>query len=195
MDNRYASSVHINFLCLKLIIIYCTNSLFIAKPGLYFSFSRCVKWNSHHVVKHNVMSSLCIIALCGVPKGSSLSLQKSSIGLWAWQFPSVHSAQPIYGVCMLLSPSRLLSDSFNDHFSGSVSPEFLASSIVGIATGYGLEDRGIGVRVPVGSKFSLLRVVQTDFEAHPASYPIGTGGSFPWGKAAATWSWPLTSSN
>jgi hypothetical protein len=31
-------------------------------------------------------------------------------------------------------------------------------SVVGIATGYGLDDRGVGVRVPVGSRvFSSLR--------------------------------------
>jgi hypothetical protein len=29
--------------------------------------------------------------------------------------------------------------------------------------------------------------------AHPASYPTGTGGSFPGGKAAGAWSSPLTS--
>jgi len=29
--------------------------------------------------------------------------------------------------------------------------------------------------------------------AHPASYPMGTGGSFLGGKAAGSWSWPLTS--
>jgi len=29
--------------------------------------------------------------------------------------------------------------------------------------------------------------------AHPASYPVGTRGSFPGGKAAGAWSWPLTS--
>jgi hypothetical protein len=51
-------------------------------------------------------------------------------------------------------------------------------SAVGIATGYGLDDRGVGVLVPVGD-FSLLLVVQTDSGAHPASYPMGTGGSFP----------------
>jgi hypothetical protein len=30
-----------------------------------------------------------------------------------------------------------------------------------------------------GQKFSLLNVVQTGSEAHPASHPMGTGGSFP----------------
>jgi hypothetical protein len=57
-------------------------------------------------------------------------------------------------------------------------------SSVGIATGYGLDDRGVGVRVPVGSEYSLLHIVQTGSGAHPASYPMGTGGSFPDGKAA-----------
>jgi len=41
--------------------------------------------------------------------------------------------------------------------------------------------------------FSLHHRVQTGSGAHPASYPMGTRGSFPGGKAAGTWSWPLTS--
>jgi hypothetical protein len=45
-------------------------------------------------------------------------------------------------------------------------------SVVGIATGYGLDDRGVGVRVPVGSRISFLRVVQTGSGAHPTSYPM-----------------------
>jgi hypothetical protein len=52
---------------------------------------------------------------------------------------------------------------------------------VGIATGYGLDDLGVGVRVPVEQEFSLVHVVQTGFGAHPASYPMRTGGSFPGG--------------
>jgi hypothetical protein len=42
-------------------------------------------------------------------------------------------------------------------------------SVVGMATGYGLDDRG---------------VVQTGSGVHPTSYPMGTGGSFPGSKAA-----------
>jgi hypothetical protein len=34
---------------------------------------------------------------------------------------------------------------------------------------------------------------QTGSGARPASYPMDTGGSFPWGKATGAWSWPLTS--
>jgi hypothetical protein len=52
-------------------------------------------------------------------------------------------------------------------------------SSVGITTGYGLGDRGVGVRVLVGSRIYLLHVVQSGFVVHPTSYPIGTGGSVP----------------
>jgi hypothetical protein len=50
---------------------------------------------------------------------------------------------------------------------------------VGTVTAYGLDDRGVGVRVPVGSKFSLLHTVQTGSGVHPASYSMGNGVSFP----------------
>jgi hypothetical protein len=33
-------------------------------------------------------------------------------------------------------------------------------SSVGIATGHGLDDREVGVRVPVGQEFSLLHIVR-----------------------------------
>jgi hypothetical protein len=56
---------------------------------------------------------------------------------------------------------------------------------VGIALGYGLDDRGSRVRFPAGARnFSLHHRVQSGSGAHPASYPMGTRGSFPWGKAA-----------
>jgi hypothetical protein len=41
--------------------------------------------------------------------------------------------------------------------------------------------------------FSLHHRVQKDSGSRPASYPVGTIGSFPEGKAVGTWSWPLTS--
>jgi hypothetical protein len=42
----------------------------------------------------------------------------------------------------------------------------------------------IGVRSPAEAKdFSSGLCVQTSSEAHPASYPMGTGGLFPGGKA------------
>jgi hypothetical protein len=57
----------------------------------------------------------------------------------------------------------------------------------------GLRARWSGVRVWAGAgNFSLHHRVQTVYEAHAASYPTGTKGSFPGGKAAGAWSWPLT---
>jgi hypothetical protein len=59
------------------------------------------------------------------------------------------------------------------------------NSSVGIALGYGLDDRGSEVLFPAGAgNFSLHHRVQNSSGAHPASYPMGTKGSFPGGKAA-----------
>jgi hypothetical protein len=58
------------------------------------------------------------------------------------------------------------------------------SSSVGIALGYGLDDRGSGFRFWTGAgNFSLHYRVQNGSRAHPASYPMDTRGSFPGGKA------------
>jgi hypothetical protein len=58
-------------------------------------------------------------------------------------------------------------------------------SSVGIALGYGLDDWGSRFRVPAGAgNFSLHHRVQNGSVAHPASYPMGTRGSFSGGKAA-----------
>jgi hypothetical protein len=63
--------------------------------------------------------------------------------------------------------------------------ELQRHSSVGIATGYGMHDRGGGVRVPVGSKnFSLLHMVQTGSGVHRTSYKMGTGGSKRQGREA-----------
>jgi hypothetical protein len=58
-------------------------------------------------------------------------------------------------------------------------------SSVGIALGYGLDDRGSRVRFPSGAgNFSLHHRVRNGAGAHPASYPMGTRGSFSGSKAA-----------
>jgi hypothetical protein len=58
-------------------------------------------------------------------------------------------------------------------------------SSVGIALGYGLDDRGSRIRFPEGAgNFSHHHPVQNCPGAHPVSYPMGTRGSFPGGKAA-----------
>jgi hypothetical protein len=58
----------------------------------------------------------------------------------------------------------------------------------GIAQWYstGLRAGWLGVWVPAGAgNLSLHHRVQTGSVAHPASYPMGTTGSFPGGKAAS----------
>jgi hypothetical protein len=50
---------------------------------------------------------------------------------------------------------------------------------------YWLDDRAIEVQSPAEEKedFSSSLCVQTSSEAHPASYPMGTGGPFSGAKA------------
>jgi hypothetical protein len=58
-------------------------------------------------------------------------------------------------------------------------------SSVGMALGYELDNRGPRVRFPAGARnFYLHHSIQNGSGAHPASYPMGTRGSFPGGEAA-----------
>jgi hypothetical protein len=62
---------------------------------------------------------------------------------------------------------------------------------VGIALGYGLDERASRVRFPAGAgNFSHHHRIQNGSGAHPASYPMGTRCFLP---GAGAWSWPLTS--
>jgi hypothetical protein len=55
-------------------------------------------------------------------------------------------------------------------------------SSVSIALGYGLDVRDSKVRFQAGAgNFSFHPRIQNCSGAHPASYPMGTGGSFPVG--------------
>jgi hypothetical protein len=62
----------------------------------------------------------------------------------------------------------------------------IAQSVYRLATGWATEVLEFESRY--GQEFALLHVVQTGSEAHPASYPMGTGDSLPGGKAAGAWS-------
>jgi hypothetical protein len=58
----------------------------------------------------------------------------------------------------------------------------ISGSSGSIVSDYGLDDRVIEVRSPTEAEdFSSNPCVQTGSEAHPASYPMGTGGPFPGG--------------
>jgi hypothetical protein len=70
------------------------------------------------------------------------------------------------------SAFKMIIQTFLSYAGGGIAQ----SLSVGIAMDYGLDGRGIGVRVPVEENFSPFHVVQTGSGAHPASYPMGTGG-------------------
>jgi hypothetical protein len=55
---------------------------------------------------------------------------------------------------------------------------------VGTMADYSLDDRGVGVQVLVVSRIFSSPHHSHRLWAHPASYPLGSGVSFPGGKAA-----------
>jgi hypothetical protein len=58
-------------------------------------------------------------------------------------------------------------------------------SSLGIAPGYGMDDRGSRVRFQAeAGSFPLCHRIQNGSGVHPASYPMSTRGSFPGSKAA-----------
>jgi hypothetical protein len=63
----------------------------------------------------------------------------------------------------------------------SLIPYRSRDSSVGIATGYGLDDGGLGVRFPIGS-----RIFTSGPVLMPTLPPMGTGSSFVEDKAAGT---------
>jgi hypothetical protein len=65
---------------------------------------------------------------------------------------------------------------------GKPIPDHTAYKEFDIAMGYVLDG---GDSIPrQGHDFALLHSVQTAFGMQPDSYPMRTGGDFPWGKAA-----------
>jgi hypothetical protein len=103
------------------------------------------------------------------------------------------SVGPEYSVPLLnqMSPVHNLPRYFSEVHYNVIFPSMPESrdSVVGIATGYELDDQEVGVRVLVGAKIITSPCGPDRFWVHPTSYPMGTGG-----KAAGAWSWPLTSS-
>jgi hypothetical protein len=63
----------------------------------------------------------------------------------------------------------------------------------GMATGYELDGRGVGVRAPVRWRFFSSPRRPDRFWSSLNPYPVDTGSSFPGGKCSGEWSWPLTS--
>jgi hypothetical protein len=83
-----------------------------------------------------------------------------TIGIWDWRFNFFFLVLCVYTEC---ARSR--------------------GSSVSIVPDYGMDDWAIMVRSPVEAEdFSSGVCVETNCRAHPASYPMGTGGPFPGGK-------------
>jgi hypothetical protein len=80
---------------------------------------------------------------------------------------------------------------FNCWTRSAIEPWWLSRYRAGLRAG---RSGFLKVRFPAeaGNLF-LHHRVQNGSGAHPASYPMRTRGSFPGGKAAGAWSWPLTS--
>jgi hypothetical protein len=89
------------------------------------------------------------------------------------------------------SNSELKDSNHVPHEYHAVAVAGTAQSVQQLTTGWTTE--GSEFECWQGQEYSLLRVVEIGSEAHLASFPTGTGGPFAWGKAAAAWSWPLTS--
>jgi hypothetical protein len=104
-------------------------------------------------VRHNFKNRLCVASPPPPNPGSSVVTMYNFRLVWTvyWTLPIVRC---LFIVTTVLVRSR--------------------DSAVCIVTGYGLDSRGAGVRVPAGQEFSLLYVVQTGSGAHTASYPRGT---------------------
>jgi hypothetical protein len=77
---------------------------------------------------------------------------------------------------------------FNIHLHRSIYfclyPFWVPGSSVGIATGCGMDNRGVVVLVPVGSTIFIPPYCPDRLWVHSASYSLRTGGSFPGDKAA-----------
>jgi hypothetical protein len=89
---------------------------------------------------------------------------------------------------LLVSEGRAFDSRWGHSISSLIARRlFCCPSAIGIATGYGLDGRWVGVRVPGVVRFFPSPRRPYRFWSPP------TGRSFPWGKSAEAWSWPLTS--
>jgi hypothetical protein len=79
-------------------------------------------------------------------------------------------------------------DAFSCHFASSLGlDDHLLPLLGGIPLGCGLDDRGVEFR------HGLENFSSPPHPNQPVSHPMGTWASFPGGKAAEAWIWPLTS--
>jgi hypothetical protein len=136
------------------------------------------------------------IYLVSISGKSPFCVSAAASGQWNHSFSAVN--RPISGTRMTCKqetwPARTSEVVVPPHYSLSQFGMYMhivrsPDSAVGIATGYGLD----GVRVPVGSRIFSSPRRPDRLWGRPNLLSNG-GGSFPGGKAAGTWSSPLSSS-
>jgi hypothetical protein len=194
---------------------------FFANLQISFTFLFCYYWNTTHLPLS--LPVLPFRMLGGLPRlsfrGSHYFLESLYIpGRWLAQrwrpvtsgnwtpniyIPSGGRVAQLYPQALGAHFSRLLRHAWATlglfftpgHHTGVKHNTTIEISFHNIkATDYGLDDRSSRVWFPAADgNFSLHHNVQNGSRAHPDSYPMGTGGSFPGDKATGAWSWPLTS--
>jgi hypothetical protein len=106
-------------------------------------------------------------------------------GTVLYHFLEATCAKPQFWDFSMSDETRLLAWEIHVSWAG------IAESLQQLGNGLGVLE--IAVRFVVGTRdLSLLKSGQTGCVAHPASYSLRTGGSFPAGIVAGSWGWPLT---
>jgi hypothetical protein len=91
--------------------------------------------------------------------------------------------EPVHGTCPAITTVHSANVQLTYYYS-TLSNAWSRRSVVDIETSYGLDDRGVGVRVPVRSRnFSLSKSYRRALGSTQPP-PVGTGGSFPGVNAA-----------
>jgi hypothetical protein len=149
---------------------------------------RCLGNERGAVWRHRDM--LCSKARCGSARyGTAFNLPRLETARSKHRFPYCRVA------CLQTSVSLRLLHGVNTSQYYIYIYMVSRDSAVGIATSYWLDDRGVGVRVPVGLRLNIFSFPCRPHRlwGPPNLLSNGYRGCFLGGKAAGTWSWPLTS--
>jgi hypothetical protein len=133
--------------------------------GICHTYNTKISYVNVHVIKRTPWSRLL--------------LEKLIVAQLIQEFPAFYGIRKFITV---FTRALLLIHELSQINPVSILTSKIRYSSAGIAQGYRLDDRGSTVRFPaVAGNFSLNHHVQNGFGAHPTSYPVGSGGSFPGG--------------